>query len=187
MAEIERRASAGALLAGGTSVGRIGDPVPAPSSQFRTVQGGNLFEVAVPQNWQAVSSTNAIKFVPQNGYGDVNGGQTVFTHGVELGVARATSRDLTDATRTLVANFARSNPDLRQTAERGTFGCRSGAASVCRSSILHTLAAPNGSASTRRFSRTAICSMSRPSFRMPRRSSTGRYSIASRDRSGCAM
>ena len=43
--------------------------------------------------------------------------QSVFTHGVELGIARASSRNLADATRTLVANFARSNPDLRQTSE----------------------------------------------------------------------
>ena len=91
--------------------------MPPPSAQFRTVQGGNVFEVAVPQNWQAVSSTNAVKFVPQNGYGVVEGGESVFTHGIELGVARASSRNLADATRTLVANFARSNPDLRQTSE----------------------------------------------------------------------
>ena len=39
------------------------------------------------------------------------------THGVELGVARAASRTSADATRTLVSNFARSNPDLRQTSD----------------------------------------------------------------------
>ena len=76
-----------------------------------------MFDVSVPQNWKAVSSSNAVKFVPQNGYGVVEGGQSVFTHGVELGVARASSRDLRDATHTLVANFARSNPDLRQTSD----------------------------------------------------------------------
>jgi hypothetical protein len=118
MAEMERASGAGnAPPSGGASVGRIGEPVPAPSSQFRTVQGGNVFEVAVPQNWHSVSSTNAVKFVPQNGYGVVSGGQTIFTHGVELGVARASSRDLHDATRALLANFARSNPNLRQTSE----------------------------------------------------------------------
>jgi hypothetical protein len=124
MAELERTSTAGGgppaggTTAGGTtSVGRIGDPVPPPSSQFRTVQGGNVFEVSVPQNWQAVSSTNAVKFVPQNGYGVVDGSGSVFTHGAELGVARASSRNLADATRTLVSNFARSNPDLRQTSE----------------------------------------------------------------------
>ncbi len=117
MAEVERTSSGGGgSSSGGTaSVGRVGDPVPAPSSQFRTVQGGNLFDVSVPQNWQALSSNNSVKFVPQNGYGVVDGGESVFTHGVELGVARASSRNLQDATQTLVANFARSNPDLRQT------------------------------------------------------------------------
>jgi hypothetical protein len=52
--------------------------------------------------------------VPPNGYGQVNGGETVFTHGVELGVARASSRDLREATKTLVTAFAQSNPSLRQ-------------------------------------------------------------------------
>jgi Zn-dependent protease with chaperone function len=113
-----------------TSVGRIGDPVPPPSAEFRTVQGGKLFEVVVPSNWESVSSNNAVKFVPLNGYGTVEGGQTVFTHGVEFGVASASSRDLRDATQTLLGTFARSNPDLRQTgdprdirmAQRGALG-----------------------------------------------------------------
>ena len=123
MAELERTGGRGSPSGGGTSsggttsVGRVGDPVPPPSTQFRTVQGGNIFEATVPQNWQAVSSSNAVKFVPLNGYGVVAGGESVFTHGIELGVARASSRNLSDATRTLVANFARSNPDLRQTSE----------------------------------------------------------------------
>ena len=43
--------------------------MPPPSTQYKTVQGGSLFDVSVPQNWEAVSSTNAVKFVPQNGYG----------------------------------------------------------------------------------------------------------------------
>ena len=43
----------------GGSVGRIGEPVPAPSRQYRTVQGGQLFTVSVPSNWQAVTSNNA--------------------------------------------------------------------------------------------------------------------------------
>jgi predicted Zn-dependent protease len=121
MAELERASSGGAPSSGGasgnTSVGRVGDPVPPPSSQFRSVQGGTVFDASVPQNWKAVSSSNAVKFVPQNGYGVVEGGQSVFTHGVELGVARASSRDLRDATNTLIANFAKSNPDLRQTSD----------------------------------------------------------------------
>jgi Zn-dependent protease with chaperone function len=102
------------------AVGRIGDPVPDPSTTFRRVQGGRLFDVEIPANWRAVSSNSAIKYVPPNGYGPVDtdqGRQTVFTHGVELGVARAGSRDLVEATDTLLGAFARSNPDLRRTGE----------------------------------------------------------------------
>jgi beta-barrel assembly-enhancing protease len=77
------------------------------------VQGGRLFQASVPANWQALSTNNSIKFVPENGYGELNG-QEVFTHGVEMGVARASSRDLQQSTAALVQGFARSNPDLRQ-------------------------------------------------------------------------
>jgi hypothetical protein len=55
-----------------------------------------------------------VKYAPQNGYGSLEGGQTVFTHGVEFGVAAASSRDLREATRTLLSAFARNNPELRQ-------------------------------------------------------------------------
>ena len=66
-------ASGGAGSGGGRSggsVGRVGEAVPPPSRQYRTVQGGQLFTVSVPSNWQAVSSNNSIKYVPQNAYGD---------------------------------------------------------------------------------------------------------------------
>lgn len=94
------------------SVGRIGEAVPAPSRQYRTARGGQLFQVSVPSNWTAVSSNNSVKFVPQNGYGESRG-QTVLTHGVELGVARASSRDLRQATSTLVQAFLQGNPEMR--------------------------------------------------------------------------
>jgi Zn-dependent protease with chaperone function len=118
MAELARRSEDGR---GETpaSVGRVGEPVPPPSTQFRTAQGANLFKVDVPANWRPVSTNNAIKYVPENGYGQLNG-QTVFTHGVELGVARASSRDLEEATRTLLAAFARDNPDLKQQGQART-------------------------------------------------------------------
>ena len=95
-----------------TSTGRIGDAVPRPSTEYRTAQGGRLFEVQVPANWQSLASNSEIKFVPPNGYGDYNG-ETVFTHGAEIGVTRASSNNLTDATMALVESFRRGNPDLR--------------------------------------------------------------------------
>jgi Peptidase family M48 len=120
MAELSRGSGGGTGTSGDrvpASVGRVGDPVPPPSAEFHAVQGGKLFDATVPSNWQAISSNSTVKFVPQNGYGTVEGGQTVFTHGVEFGVARASSRDLRDATQTLIGAFARSNPDLRQTGD----------------------------------------------------------------------
>ena len=117
MAELERNAPANTESGETPSAGRIGEPVPPPSTQYRTAQGGKLFDVEVPSNWQAISSNNAVKYVPQNGYGQSSNGQTVFTHGVELGVARASSRDLTEATQTLLSAFAQSNPDLRRSGD----------------------------------------------------------------------
>ena len=94
------------------SVGTVGQPVPAPSTQYRTQRGGQLFQVNVPANWTAVSTSNAIKFVPQNGLGEYRG-QNVFTHGVELGVARASSRNLAEASDTFVNALLRSNPGMQ--------------------------------------------------------------------------
>jgi Zn-dependent protease with chaperone function len=117
MAALARRSEGGT---GGSppadATGRIGEPVPPPSTEFRSAPGGKLFEVEVPVNWRSAAGNNAIKFVPENGYGVVNG-QTVFTHGVEFGVTRAASRDLAEATRTLLAAFQRGNPELRQRGE----------------------------------------------------------------------
>ena len=67
---------------------------------------------ACPRTGRAVASNTSIKYVPQNGYGELQG-QTVLTHGVELGVARASSRDLRDATDTLIDSFIQGNPGMR--------------------------------------------------------------------------
>ena len=113
MAEMERAGGAGSGGGrSGGSVGRIGEAVPAPSRQYRTVQGGQLFTVSVPSNWQPVASNNSVKYVPQNAYGDYQG-QSTLTHGVELGVTRASSRDLYQSTQDLIDGFVRSNDGMR--------------------------------------------------------------------------
>ena len=94
------------------SVGTPGEPVPPPSPPYRTLRGGGVFQAAVPSNWTSLASASAIKAVPQNGYGRLNG-QTVFSHGVEFGVARASSRDLRAATEAWLRAVAQSNPELR--------------------------------------------------------------------------
>jgi hypothetical protein len=94
------------------SVGTPGQPVPRPSSQYRTVTGGKVFHVDVPANWTTLASSTAVKVVPENGYGQLNG-QTVFSHGVEFGLAKAATRDLKEATNTWLNAIARGNPELR--------------------------------------------------------------------------
>jgi Zn-dependent protease with chaperone function len=97
---------------GAPSTGTPGQPVPPPSSQFHTINGGGVFQASVPTNWTNLASRSSIKVVPQNGYGPLNG-QTVFTHGVEFGIAQASSRDLQQATNTWLKAVAQNNPELR--------------------------------------------------------------------------
>jgi Zn-dependent protease with chaperone function len=120
MGDLARRDTRGSGGGNGNepaAVGTLGRPVPAPAAQYRVARGGKLFDVEVPANWQALSSNSAVKYVPENAYGQVNG-EGVFTHGVELGVARATSRDLREATSALTNALAQSNPDLRRAGEQ---------------------------------------------------------------------
>jgi Zn-dependent protease with chaperone function len=119
MADVDRRTAGGGGGEDTTSVGTIGRDVPRPSTQFKTVRGGNLFQANVPSNWTPVSSNSSVKYVPQNGYGPFQG-QTVLTHGVELGVARGSSRDLQTATNSLIEGFLRGNPDMRMAGRQST-------------------------------------------------------------------
>ena len=113
MADVERNAPRnGEGNRAPASVGRVGEPVPSPARQYRTVQGGQLFQVSIPTNWTPLATESSIKYVPQNGYGQANG-QEVMTHGVEMGVARPSSRDLRQATQTLIDGFVRGNQDMR--------------------------------------------------------------------------
>jgi Zn-dependent protease with chaperone function len=112
MAELARAGAGGDSGGAPAEVGTPGQPVPAPSAQYRVLKGGNVFQASVPSDWTALNSQSAIKVVPRNGYGQVNG-QTVFSHGVEFGVAKASSRDLQQATNAWLKAIAQSNPDLR--------------------------------------------------------------------------
>jgi hypothetical protein len=113
MAEVEGGHAGGTSGDGAPrSVGTIGQPVPAPSSQYRDFSAGKIFQASVPDNWRPLSATNSVKVVPQNGYGELNG-QSVFTHGVEFGVAKTSSRDLTEATKAFLQAVAQSNPELK--------------------------------------------------------------------------
>ena len=92
---------------------RRASPCRAPSSQYREHHWRRrCFRRRFPSNWTSLASKSAIKVVPQNGYGQLDG-QTVFSHGVEFGVAKAGSRDLREATNAWLNAVAQSNPELR--------------------------------------------------------------------------
>jgi hypothetical protein len=112
MAEVEKGGGGGGGGNAVQSVGTPGQPVPAPAAQYQNIAGGKVFQASVPSNWTGLSSQTAIKAVPENGYGQLNG-QTVFSHGVEFGVAKAESRDLRQATNAWLKAVAQSNPNLR--------------------------------------------------------------------------
>ena len=119
------RASTGRSGGAPTTVGTPGQPVPPPSAQYQTINGGGVFQADVPANWTALQSSSAIKVVPENGYGQLEG-RTVFSHGVEFGVARASSRNLRAATDEWLGAVTQNNPELRPRERRRPYGSRSG-------------------------------------------------------------
>jgi Zn-dependent protease with chaperone function len=125
MGELAQRGGNGTRSSDGTAAstgglattGTPGQPVPAPSTRQRTERGGSIFQVNVPDNWRALSANNFIRYVPENAYGPLNG-QNVLTHGVELGVARASSGDLTAATDIFLQALTEGEQTIQRSGER---------------------------------------------------------------------
>lgn len=101
--------------------------IEPPSSRFTRYSEGDLFRVSVPSNWRELPGPNAVTFAPRGAYG-ANSGQRVFTHGVEIGMARNETHDLQTATDELVSSLSRGNPDLRRSSQyqRTSVGRRNG-------------------------------------------------------------
>jgi Zn-dependent protease with chaperone function len=87
--------------------------VENPSGRFQTV---NIFnggvQVSVPSNWRQVGDGSSVWFVPEGGYGTVNG-QPVFTHGASFGAAQTSNRNLQRASEELINSLAQGNQNLR--------------------------------------------------------------------------
>ncbi len=91
---------------------RIEQRIESPSSRYRTYNGGNLFQIAVPENWRQFGDDNSITFAPQGAFGTYQG-QSVFTHGAIAGVANIQSSNLQDASRQYINALLQSNSYLR--------------------------------------------------------------------------
>lgn len=118
--------------AGGGPVGAGGAPpstgrIPPPASGYKSYSVGNVFKLSVPSNWRELPGNNSVTFAPEGAYGTV-GQQSVFTHGVEAGIARNETHDLKTATDELIQSLAQSNQRLGQQSgySRATLGGREG-------------------------------------------------------------
>jgi Zn-dependent protease with chaperone function len=98
----------------GTS-GRVDDGpigrVDPPSARYTTYEEGGLFRVSVPSNWRELQDSDSVTFAPAGGYGAYNG-QSVYTHGMQIGVAQHESGSLQTATDGLIDSFSRGNPNM---------------------------------------------------------------------------
>jgi peptidase M48-like protein len=131
--EVARNRNAGRT----TGTGGSGDVrpsnanIPRPDTRFTQYNEGNLFRVSVPSNWRELGSNNSVTFAPEGAYGTV-GGQSIFTHGAEIGVTRNESHDLQTATSELIQSLQQSNPRLSRPSgyDRATVGGRQGLRTV---------------------------------------------------------
>ena len=90
---------------------RIEQRVENPSTRYRTYSGGNLFQVAVPENWRQFGDNSSITFAPQGAYGSYQG-QSVFTHGAIVGVVNAQTNNLEEASARYVNGLLQNNSYL---------------------------------------------------------------------------
>jgi beta-barrel assembly-enhancing protease len=108
--------------------GRAVTRVEAPSTRYRTDQPGNFLRIAIPDNWEQVSRSDAgVTYAPDGGF-VTDSGRSAFTHGVQLGVTPGSSGNLQRDTQQLLNSFAQANPRLRQKTEfrRDSIGGRAG-------------------------------------------------------------
>jgi hypothetical protein len=103
--------------AGNRAPGGQGPPpsgrVEPPASRYTSYTEGGQFRVSVPSNWRELQSQSSVTFAPEGAYGQYNG-SSVFTHGVEIGIARNETHDLQTATDELIQSLAQGNPQMRQ-------------------------------------------------------------------------
>ena len=112
----------------GTSTGQPpSGAVERPSSRYTSYTEGDRFQVNVPSNWRELPGNNTVTFAPAGGYGAING-QSVFTHGVEIGLMRNETHDLQTAADELIRSLSNGNPDLRRDGgyDRASLGNRNG-------------------------------------------------------------
>jgi hypothetical protein len=125
--DVARNSNAGRTTGTSGESRPISGNVARPDSRYQTYNEGDLFRISVPVNWRELGDANNVTFAPDGAYGAING-NSVFTHGVQIGVARQEQHDLQTATDELIQGLQRGNPQLRRQSnyDRGTIGGRQG-------------------------------------------------------------
>ena len=123
--EVARRGNTGNPRSTGTNGARPTGRVDAPSTRYNTYDEGGIFRISVPSNWREMPSESQVTFAPDGGHGTIDN-TSVFTHGIQIGMARNEQHDLQQATEELLAGLAQSNRGMRRPTNfvRGTIGGR---------------------------------------------------------------
>lgn len=100
--------------------------VEFPSPRMRTYSNSAL-TVNVPVNWREFNTSGQIWFAPEGAYGNEG-----ITHGAMIGATRATSTNLSQATRAYIDELLQANTYLRQVSgsQRTTVAGRTGLATA---------------------------------------------------------
>ncbi len=118
MQEISNRQQGVSQSRGGRiNQGSAGARVSLPSGSFRTYNGGNLFQLAVPTNWRDFAEGSSVTFAPEGAFGDYQG-QAVFTHGAIAGLANTGANNLQTASDQYISALLQNNSYLRS---RGSY------------------------------------------------------------------
>ncbi len=129
MAQVQGRQQRGQGTRGGP-VGTSGRSVRVnpPSGDWRTHQPAEFMRLSVPSNWRPLDGNGTITYAPEGGYFTGQNGGSAFTHGLQVGVTRASGGSLQQKTEQLLQGFAQSNPQLRRQSgySRTTIGGRQG-------------------------------------------------------------
>ena len=90
-----------------------GEQVSYPSTRYRTVSGGDVFRMNVPDNWRELGGGGgSITYAPDGAYGTVQG-QSIFSHGVMVGIANTQGRNLQQSSEAFINSLMQNNTHLR--------------------------------------------------------------------------
>lgn len=86
--------------------------VSRPSTRYRNYSELGVLRVSAPDNWTEVRDGDSVWFVPEGGYGRVQG-QAVFTHGINFAI-NASQGNLQQTMNQMINNWLQGNPNMRQ-------------------------------------------------------------------------